>query len=1053
MKRTTYSLALYLISLFVLLETTPSVAQCAEYPRLIQEAKNYWKRDSFEKTFAKLNSAREVCPAKGKEVDSLNSAFNRDLVDRNNRFKRQTDELKRKTKEIQREKDNADNEKRNAILSKEQLARTLDTANAIKEVNRLNAEDGYKDFLQSIKEGRKLDLHLLTIGIDSYPNIPFFLNGCANDVRTVNKIFKTQQGKFFENIYEYPLLNANATTHNILTRMDSIARKAKRNDLVIIFFSGASSPNYVIAAEVKKRDTSEYIRGDIFCAPLLKCSANVVFIFDAQGGEQTFRTLANTNQSLDLQFLRSKIMVIGAASGNESAAEKHIAGEEGTHGILTHALIQGIQKGKADKDNNGTIYLDEFFLFAKLFVSEQTSDQTPFVIMPSTIRNMPLFQINNAFELPTFEFELAKKVQIDAAIAFKIKQKEIINIENYSKEYIFFKDSIEILKHNADLSAFSIKTIRDYENIFDIIQPYRYEKYKVIIAQLSDSLARRCIILKDYPKSEKYCRLYNKYRTHRAISSNTYIQKNLTHAILLQNRFEEAKIKYSNVSLYDALNDFEDFKKAGINSPYFEVLKKEWEEKYWQQLIQEQIASIEDTVKKYALYLSIDNKLSSLYAKQLTDTILRDKYIANLNNCGEFALYTKHYATSEQYYRQSLALDGQQPFVNSQLATALLCQNRYEEAKKFFAKSQITEGELSPFDTWRSKGVNSPYFALIEKEFKLEGKETSENSADEVSENEKSENEEGDTPPIQSINKWQSTKDSIAALSDTSEIYRYWSLRADSLEKMYLKDTTKNSKKEALIEAIRYKTAYAFWRGNYDEVLNLSQKGIKLTNGETYEDFNFWLKAYRSHALLFSDNYPIAKKSYIETINENIHDDELLDSLFAGLDKLASHQYEIKQIQEESYWNLRNEKEKLGELDFESLSDFEKIDSFVKVIAQKYYQDSTNQLIQRLFIGCLGKYEAAALALKQYPQLEWSLKQQLKYFKSQFKNAPFELIENLIQQHKYDELVQLSSSFMGNPEELDRAIDTIRYAQLISSEPDNLETVIKKIIQSYINRQ
>ena len=66
------------------------------------------------------------------------------------------------------------------------------------------------------------------------------------------------------------------------------------------------------------------------------------------------------------------------------------------------------------------------------------------------------------------------------------------------------------------------------------------------------------------------------------------------------------------------LNDFEDFKKAGINSPYFEVLKKEWAEKYWQQLIQEQIASIEDTVKKYALYLSIDNKLSSLYAKQLT---------------------------------------------------------------------------------------------------------------------------------------------------------------------------------------------------------------------------------------------------------------------------------------------------------------------------------------------------------------------------------------------------------------------------------------------------
>ena len=71
-------------------------AQCTEYIRLMNEAQKYWSQSKFKLAFAKLNSAREACPEKGKEIDAKNDSFNIDLVERNKQLGRQKSELEKK---------------------------------------------------------------------------------------------------------------------------------------------------------------------------------------------------------------------------------------------------------------------------------------------------------------------------------------------------------------------------------------------------------------------------------------------------------------------------------------------------------------------------------------------------------------------------------------------------------------------------------------------------------------------------------------------------------------------------------------------------------------------------------------------------------------------------------------------------------------------------------------------------------------------------------------------------------------------------------------------
>ena len=146
MKRFIY----FIIIVSFMLRTDPSVAQCSEFPRLMREADALWQKDNFELAFAKLNSAREVCPEKGKEVDAKNSAFNRDLSRRNN-------DLKRKTKEAEENLQKARRAEVKAKLEQDKAQKALADVRAANAKNVLLILKEVDDKIYSLKYDEALE--------------------------------------------------------------------------------------------------------------------------------------------------------------------------------------------------------------------------------------------------------------------------------------------------------------------------------------------------------------------------------------------------------------------------------------------------------------------------------------------------------------------------------------------------------------------------------------------------------------------------------------------------------------------------------------------------------------------------------------------------------------------------------------------------------------------------------------------------------------------------------------------------------------------------------
>ncbi len=81
----------------------------------------------------------------------------------------------------------------------------------------------------------------LLIGINKYPKLPakYQLSGCINDVTLINKVL--QENFSFPENQITRLLDEAATRQNILTALQELVDRVKRNDIVVIHYSGHGS--------------------------------------------------------------------------------------------------------------------------------------------------------------------------------------------------------------------------------------------------------------------------------------------------------------------------------------------------------------------------------------------------------------------------------------------------------------------------------------------------------------------------------------------------------------------------------------------------------------------------------------------------------------------------------------------------------------------------------------------------------------------------------------------------------------------------------------------
>jgi len=170
-----------------------------------------------------------------------------------------------------------------------------------------------------------------------------------------------------------------------------LARSAKKDDLVVIYFSGHGAPE-VDPRGIESDGLAKYLvpidadPGDLYSTALpmdelqtiferIEARRVVVFLdscYSGAAGGRTFASRRTRNTRVDDLFLdrltRSSGRVIITAA---RAAEVSIELPELGHGIFTHYLLQGL-KGSGDLDRDGIVALQELYQYLEQQVSQKS---------------------------------------------------------------------------------------------------------------------------------------------------------------------------------------------------------------------------------------------------------------------------------------------------------------------------------------------------------------------------------------------------------------------------------------------------------------------------------------------------------------------------------------------------------------------------------------------------------------------------------------------------------------------------------------------------------
>ena len=272
-------------------------------------------------------------------------------------------------------------------------------------------EQARKDF-HVIQAGYKPDLHLILIGIDNYKSPTPPLNGCVNDAKAIGKAFQSQEGKLYEKVHTHMLIDAEATKDNIMRVVRDVHDKVSLFDFVIVYFSGhgtgveESNDGFFLTYD---EDEGLGISGEEFCNQLMLLPSKVILILDIVAGGNFLTTLMEANQSDDLYRLTHNVFGISGTSIDELAKELIIDGEN--RGAFSYALTNSFSSTDADLDGNGIVYLDELLRYTSKVVCEKVNDQNVMAVIPSTMTNIPLFQIGDTFALPKEEIALSGHIE------------------------------------------------------------------------------------------------------------------------------------------------------------------------------------------------------------------------------------------------------------------------------------------------------------------------------------------------------------------------------------------------------------------------------------------------------------------------------------------------------------------------------------------------------------------------------------------------------------------------------------------------------------------
>jgi len=200
---------------------------------------------------------------------------------------------------------------------------------------------------------------------------------CAErDVEGLNEILASEKhGRFSE-----PLILKNRPSYDILNNINRILKKASKDDLVLIYFSGHGKLNRAGKLHLATIDTeigileSTSVTMDAIKSYIdVSASNKVIIILDScfSGSAGKSFTKGNVDDQLQLVSEGRGTYLMTGATGVQTALEK-----EGDHySVFTKHIIEGIKSGEADLNGDTLITMDELYSYVHDRVLEESHQE------------------------------------------------------------------------------------------------------------------------------------------------------------------------------------------------------------------------------------------------------------------------------------------------------------------------------------------------------------------------------------------------------------------------------------------------------------------------------------------------------------------------------------------------------------------------------------------------------------------------------------------------------------------------------------------------------
>ncbi|MCU0845720.1 MAG: caspase family protein [Spirochaetes bacterium] len=208
------------------------------------------------------------------------------------------------------------------------------------------------------------DMHILAVGVSDYRDVNIRLGYPADDARSVSAAFARSGATLYGRINATVLTDAAATRERVRAELAGITARARRNDIVVIFFAGHGDTEgetyYYLPYEADLTDLKKSaVSIDELSAFARSLPAGkVMLLFDTcrSGAATAALQKIALSRGLDERKIIARIArehgiaVFSAASASQEAFEIRELG----HGIFTHCLVSALD-GPPDAVSEGGV--------------------------------------------------------------------------------------------------------------------------------------------------------------------------------------------------------------------------------------------------------------------------------------------------------------------------------------------------------------------------------------------------------------------------------------------------------------------------------------------------------------------------------------------------------------------------------------------------------------------------------------------------------------------------------------------------------------------------